>query len=140
MLAIENIEFEDEADMGFKLNSVIKTRKKAEKIFTELFKIDHEEEVVAIISLDSIDRVKGLAILIRGGEALKKVGTDDLFYKALALEADSIIFGYNKAGKIYTDSYDYQFNEFLLKQAEEFRIEVRYNLVLLDSNKWINIY
>jgi hypothetical protein len=95
---------------------------------------------VAIISLDSIDRVKGLAILIRGGEALKKVGTDDLFYKALALEADSIIFGYNKAGKIYTDSYDYQFNEFLLKQAEEFRIEVRYNLVLLDSNKWINIY
>lgn len=69
MLAIENIEFEDEEDMGFKLNSVIKTRKKAEKIFAELFKIDPEEEVVAIISLDSNDRVIGLAILMRGGDA-----------------------------------------------------------------------
>ncbi len=64
------------------------------------------------------------------GNALEKVGTYDLFYKALALEADSIILGYNKTSKINTDRYDYEFNEFLLKQAEEFRIEVEYNLVL----------
>ncbi|PUU88753.1 MAG: hypothetical protein CI948_2199 [Halanaerobium sp.] len=38
MLAIENIEFEDEADMGFKLNSVIKTRKKAEKYLLNYLK------------------------------------------------------------------------------------------------------
>jgi hypothetical protein len=30
---------------------------------------------------------------MRGGDAFQKIGTDDLFYKALRLEADSIILG-----------------------------------------------
>jgi len=139
MLAIESIEFEEEQDRGFKLNSVIKSQEEAEKIFAELFKMDPDEEAVAMITLNSNDRINGIAALMRGGDALEKVGTDDLFYKALALEADSIILGYNKIGRINTDSYDHQFNEFLLKQAEGFRIEVRYNLVLLNKNNWTSI-
>ena len=139
MLAIDSIEFEEEPDKEFKLNSVIESKEDAKKILNELFKMNPKEEAVAMITLNSNDRINGIAALMIGGDALEKVGTDDLFYKALALEADSIILGYNKTGRINTDSYNYQFNEFLLKQAEEFRIEVKYNLVLLDSNKWINI-
>jgi DNA repair protein RadC len=140
MLKIDSIEFDDKKRSECRINNHIKKTEDAVEIFVDVLKINGEEEAVGMIALDSNNRLIGLVELMRGGDALEKIGTDDLFYKALALEADSIIFGYNKAGKIYTDSYDYQFNEFLLKQAEEFRIEVRYNLVLLDSNKWINIY
>jgi DNA repair protein RadC len=140
MLKIDSIEFDDKKRSDCRINNHIKKPEDAVEIFVDVLKINGEEEAVGMIALDSNNRLIGLVELMRGGDALEKIGTDDLFYKALALEADSIIFGYNKAGKIYTDSYDYQFNEFLLKQAEEFRIEVRYNLVLLDSNKWINIY
>jgi len=139
MLAIESIEFEEEKDRGFKLNSVINSKEEAEKILAELFKMDPDEEAVAMITLDSNDRINGIAALMRGGDALEKVGTDDLFYKALALEADSIILGYNKAGKINTDSYDYKFNKFLIEQAKEFRVDVKYNLVLFNKKNWISI-
>jgi DNA repair protein RadC len=55
-----------------------------------------EEEAVGMIALDSDDRLIGVVELMRGGDALKKIGNDDLYYKALRMEANSIILGYIK--------------------------------------------
>jgi hypothetical protein len=63
---------------------------------------------------------------MKGGDALEKIGTDDLFYTALRLEAHSIILGYTKSDKSEVDNYDYEFYKFLLKETEKFRINVKY--------------
>jgi len=138
MLKIDSIEFDDKKRSDCRINNHIKKPKDAVEIFFDVLKINGEEEAVGMIALDSNDRLIGLVELMRGGDALEKIGTDDLFYKALALEAESIILWHNKAGRINTDSYDYNFNEFLFKQAKEFRIDVKYNLVLIKDS-WINI-
>jgi len=110
MLKIDSIKFDDKKRSDCRINNHIKKPEDAVEIFVDVLKINGEEEAVGMIALDSNDRLIGLVELMRGGDALEKIGTDELFYKALALEAESIILWYNKAGRINTDSYDYQFN------------------------------
>ena len=91
--------------------------------------MDGEEEAVGMIALDSDDRLIGVVELMRGGDAFQKIGTDDLFYKALRLEADSIILEQSK-DVLKVSSYDYEFNKFLVQEAKKFRIEIYDNLII----------
>ncbi|WP_258222607.1 JAB domain-containing protein [Halanaerobium saccharolyticum] len=102
----------------------------AVEIFIDVLKIDGEEEAVGMIALDRDDRLIGVVELMRGGDALQNIGTDDLFYKALRLEAYYIILGYNKADGLKVSSDDYEFNEFLVEEAKKFRIKIKDNLII----------
>jgi DNA repair protein RadC len=101
--------------------------------------MDAKEEVVAMMAFDNTNRLIGLVELMKGGDALEKIGTDDLFYTALRLEAHSIIFAQSKADALEVSSYDCEFNKFLLEEAEKFRIKVKYSLIIADSNTWRNL-
>ena len=137
MLKIDSIEFDDKKKDNYRLNNYIRTPKDAVDIFVDVLKMDAQEEAVGMIALDSYDRLIGVVELMRGGDALQKIGTDDLFYKALRLEADSIILGYSKADGLKLRSYDYEFNEFLVEEAKEFKINVKKSLIIKDSEIWI---
>ena len=130
MLKIDSIEFDDEKMDNDRLNNYIRTPEDAVEIFVDVLKMDSQEEVVGMIALDSDDRLIGVVELMRGGDAFQKIGTDDLFYKALRLEAHSIILGYNKAAGLKVSSDDYEFNKFLIQEAEKFRIKVYDNLII----------
>jgi DNA repair protein RadC len=93
MLKIDSIEIDDKKRDNDRSNNYIKKPKEAVDIFVDVLKMDAQEEAVGMIALDSDDRLIGLLELMRGGDAFQKIGTDDLFYKALRLEADSIILG-----------------------------------------------
>jgi DNA repair protein RadC len=137
LLKIDSIEFDDKKKDNDRLNNYIRTPEDAVDIFVDVLKMDAQEEAVGMIALDSDDRLIGVVELMRGGDALQKIGTDDLFYKALRLEADSIVLGYSKAVGLESCSYDYEFNEFLVEEAEEFRINVKNSLIIKDSETWI---
>jgi DNA repair protein RadC len=126
MLNIDSIEFENEKRDGCRLKNYIKKPEDAVEIFVNVLKMDAKEEVVAMMALDNTNRLIGVVELMRGGDALEKIGTDDLFYLALRLEAHSIILGYTKSDKSEVDNYDYEFYKFLLKETEKFRINVKY--------------
>ena len=130
MLKIDSIEFDDERMDNDRLNNHIRKPEDAVVIFIDVLKMDGEEEAVGMIALDSDDRLIAVVELMRGGDAFQKIGTDDLFYKALRLEAHSIILGYNKADGLEVSSYDYEFNEFLIQEAEKFGIKVYDNLII----------
>jgi DNA repair protein RadC len=130
MLKIDSIEFDDEKMDNDRLNNYIRTPKDAVGIFVDVLKMGFQEEVVGMIALDSDDRLIGVIGLMRGGDALQNIGTDDLFYKALRLEAHSIILGYNKAAGLKVSSDDYEFNEFLVEEAKKFRIKINDNLII----------
>jgi len=137
LLKIDSIEFDDKKKDNDRLNNYIRTPEDAVDIFVDVLKMDAQEEAVGMIALDSDDRLIGVVELMRGGDALQKIGTDDLFYKALRLEADSIILGYSKADGLKLRSYDYEFNEFLVEEAKEFKINVKKSLIIKDSEIWI---
>jgi len=130
LLKIDSIEFDDERMDNDRLNNHIRKPEDAVVIFIDVLKMDGEEEAVGMIALDSDDRLIAVVELMRGGDAFQKIGTDDLFYKALRLEAHSIILGYNKADGLEVSSYDYEFNEFLIQEAEKFGIKVYDNLII----------
>lgn len=130
MLKIDSIEFDDEKVDNDRLNNYIRTREDAVEIFVDVLKMGFQEEVVGMIALDNDDRLIGVIELMRGGDALQNIGTDDLFYKALRLEAQSIILGYNKAAGLKVSSDDYEFNKFLVQEAKKFRIKINYNLII----------
>lgn len=130
MLKIYSIEFDDKKKDNDRLNNYIRKPEDAVKIFIDVLKMDGEEEAVGMIALDSDDRLIGVVELMRGGDAFQKIGSDDLFYKSLRLEADSIILGYNKADGLKVNNYDYEFNEFLVEEAKRFRIEINSNLII----------
>ena len=130
MLKIDSIEFDDEKMDNDRLNYYIRKLEDAVDIFIDVLKMDREEEAVGMIALDSDDRLIAVVELMRGDNALQKIGTDDLFYKALRLEAHSIIFGNNKADGLKVSSDDYEFNKFLVQEAEKFRIKIYDNLII----------
>ena len=130
MLKIDIIEFDDKKMNNCRLNNYIRKLEDAVKIFIDVLKMDGEEEAVGMIALDSDDRLIGVVELMRGGDALQKISTDDLFYKALRLEADSIILAQSKADGLKVSSDDYKFNKFLIQEAEKFRIKVYDNLII----------
>ena len=129
MLKIDSIEFDDEKKDNDRLNNYIRKPEDAVEIFIDVLKMDGEEEAVGMIALDSDDRLIGVVELMRGGDAFQKIGTDDLFYKALRLEADSIILEQSK-DVLKVSSYDYEFNKFLVQEAKKFRIEIYDNLII----------
>jgi len=137
MLKIDSIEFDDKKRSDCRINNHIKKPEDAVEIFVDVLKINGEEEAVGMIALDNDDRLIGLVELMRGGDALEKIGTDDLFYKALALEADSIILAQSKADGLNINSYDSEFNKFLIEEAEEFKINVKNSLIIKDLETWI---
>ncbi|SDD13535.1 JAB domain-containing protein [Halanaerobium congolense] len=130
MLKIDSIEFDDEKMDNDRLNNYIRKPEDAVEIFVDVLKMDAQEEVVGMIALNRYDRLIGAVELMRGDNAFQKIGTDDLFYKALRLEAHSIILGYNKADGLKVSSDEYEFNKFLVQEAEKFRIEVYDNLII----------
>ncbi|PUU88190.1 JAB domain-containing protein [Halanaerobium sp.] len=130
MLKIDSIEFDDEKKDNDRLNNYIRKPEDAVEIFVDVLKMDFQEEVVGMIALDRDDRLIGVVELMRGVDAFQKIGTDDLFYKALRLEAHSIILGYNKAAGLKVSSDDYEFNEFLVEEAKRFRIKIKDNLII----------
>jgi len=125
MLKIDSIEFDDKKKDNGRLNNYIRTPEDAVGIFVDVLKMDAQEEAVGMIALDSDDRLIAVVELIRGGDAFQKIGTDDLFYKALRLEAHSIILGYNKAAGLKVSSDDYEFNKFLVEEADKFKIKIK---------------
>ena len=129
MLKIDSIEFDDKKRDNDRLNNYIKKPEDAVKIFVDVLKMDTQEEMVGMIVLDRDDRLIGVVELMRGGAAFQKIGTDDLFYKALRLEADSIILEQSK-DVLKVSSYDYEFNKFLVQEAKKFRIEIYDNLII----------
>jgi len=142
MLKIDSIEFDDEKKDNDRLNNYIRKPEDAVEIFIDVLKMDGEEEAVGMIALDSDDRLIGVVELMRGGDAFQKIGTDDLFYKALRLEADSIILEQSK-DVLKVSSYDYEFNKFLVQEAKKFRIEIYDNLIISGrdyiSIRWVFI-
>jgi len=130
MLKIDIIEFDDKKMNNCRLNNYIRKPEDAVEIFVDVLKMDDPEEVVAVIALDNDHRLIGVLELMRGGDAFQKIGTDDLFYKALRLEADSIILAQSKADGLKVSSDDYKFNKFLIQEAEKFRIKVYDNLII----------
>lgn len=137
MLKIDSIECDDKKKDNDRLNNYIRTPEDAVDIFVDVLKMDAQEEAVGMIALDSDDKLIGVVELMRGGDSLQKIGTDNLFYKALRLEADSIILGYSKAVGLELCSYDYEFNGFLVEEAKEFRINVKNSLIIKDLETWI---
>jgi DNA repair protein RadC len=129
MLKIDIIEFDDKKMNNCRLNNYIRKPEDAVKIFIDVLKMDGEEEAVGMIALDSDDRLIGVVELMRGGDALQKISTDDLFYKALRLEADSIILAQSK-DVLKVNSYYYEFNKFLVQEAKKFRINIYDNLII----------
>ncbi len=129
MLKIDIIEFDDKKMNNCRLNNYIRKLEDAVKIFIDVLKMDGEEEAVGMIALDSDDRLIGVVELMRGGDALQKISTDDLFYKALRLEADSIILAQSK-DVLKVNSYYYEFNKFLVQEAKKFRINIYDNLII----------
>lgn len=132
MLKIDSIEFDDKKRSDCRLNNHIKKPEDAVEIFVDILKINGEEEAVGMIALDSNDRLIGVLELMRGSNALEKIGTDDLFYHALRLEADSIILAQSKADGLKINSYDSEFNKFLIEEAKEFRINMKIYLIIKD--------
>lgn len=130
MLKIDSIEFDDKKRDNDRLNNYIKKPEDAVKIFVDVLKMDTQEEMVGMIVLDRDDRLIGVVELMRGGAAFQKIGTDDLFYKALRLEADSIILARSEVDGLEVSSYDYEFNKFLIEEAEKFRIKIYDNLII----------
>jgi len=143
MLKIDSIEFDDEKKDNDRLNNYIRKPEDAVEIFVDVLKMDFQEEVVGMIALDRDDRLIGVVELMRGVDAFQKIGTDDLFYKALRLEAHSIILGYNKAAGLKVSSDDYEFNEFLVEEAKRFRIKIKDNLIISGRDyiriRWVFI-
>jgi DNA repair protein RadC len=129
MLKIDSIEFDDKKRDNDRLNNYIKKPEDAVKIFVDVLKMDTQEEMVGMIVLDRDDRLIGVVELMRGGAAFQKIGTDDLFYKALRLEADSIILAQSK-DVLKVNSYYYEFNKFLVQEAKKFRINIYDNLII----------
>ena len=129
MLKIDIIEFDDKKMNNCRLNNYIRKPEDAVEIFVDVLKMDDPEEVVAVIALDNDHRLIGVLELMRGGDAFQKIGTDDLFYKALRLEADSIILAQSK-DVLKVNSYYYEFNKFLVQEAKKFRINIYDNLII----------
>ncbi|PTV95012.1 RadC-like JAB domain-containing protein [Halanaerobium saccharolyticum] len=130
MLKIDSIKFDDEKMDNDRLNNYIKKSEDAVEIFVDLLKMDGQEEVVGMIALDNDHRLIGVVELMRGGDTFQKIGTDDLFYLALRLDADSIILAQSKADGLKVSNEDYQFNEFLIEEADKFRIKIHDNLII----------
>ncbi|SDD29623.1 JAB domain-containing protein [Halanaerobium congolense] len=130
MLKIDSIKFDDEKMDNDRLNNYIKKSEDAVEIFVDLLKMDGQEEVVGMIALDNDHRLIGVLELMRGGDTFQKIGTDDLFYLALRLDADSIILAQSKADGLKVSKEDYQFNEFLIEEADKFRINIHDNLII----------
>lgn len=130
MLKIDSIKFDDEKMDNDRLNNYIRTPEDAVEVFVEFLKMDGKEKVVGMITLNNDDRLTGVVELMRGGDTFQKIGTDDLFYKALRLDADSIILAQSKADGLKVSNEDYQFNEFLIEEADKFRIKIHDNLII----------
>lgn len=109
-------------------------------IFIEVLKMDQSEKVVGMITLDYYNKVNGVIELSRGENAFKRIGTDDIFNKAFMLDAFSIIFAYNSPNNLNDlDNKYYEFNNFLLCEAERLQLEVKDHLVILNRDNWISI-
>ncbi|RQD74949.1 MAG: hypothetical protein D5S01_05955 [Halanaerobium sp. MSAO_Bac5] len=109
-------------------------------IFIEVLKMNQKEEVVGMITLDYNNRMTAIVELMRGKNAFKKIGTDDLFNKAFMLDAFSIILAYNSPISIKNLSNQYyEFNEFFLSEAERLQMDVKDHLIILDKNNCFSL-
>jgi len=120
-------------------NKIIKSPDSID-IFIEVLKMNQKEEVVGMITLDYYKRMTAVVELMHGKNALRKIGTDDLFNKAFMLDAFSIILAYNSSENIkdINNKY-YKFNKFLLNEAERLQMDIKDHLIILDENNCFSL-